>query len=215
MDMEAIRVLIVDDHPMVRRGLRSLLSSYPDIQIVGEADDGETALQAAATLSPQVILLDIRLPGPTGVEVAYQLRHHVPEAKIIILTAYDNDEYVLGALRAGVSAYLLKHASEDVVVEAIRLVHQGQRLLSPPLVTKVLCEFEALAKTYARHTSGLSEDELKVLRLIAEGATNARIAKAIFQSERTVKRTITRLMDKLGARNRAQVVAEAVKRGLI
>jgi two-component system response regulator DevR len=213
--MDTIRILIVDDHPMVRRGLRSLLSSYQDIEVVGEAEDGAAALQAAADLSPDVILLDIWMPGPGGVEVAYQLRHQAPVAKIVILTAFDNDEYVLGALRAGAYAYLLKSTSDETVVEAIRLVHQGKRLLSPALMDKVLRQFQALATTHARHESGLSEQELRVLELIAQGATNREISEETYWSERTVKRKIEGITAKLEARNRAQAVAEAIKRGLI
>jgi two-component system response regulator DevR len=213
--MNTIRVLIVDDHPMVRRGLRSLLSSYQDIEVVGEAEDGVAALRAAADLSPEVILLDIRLPGPDGVEVAYQLGHQAPEAKIIILTAFDSDEYVLGALRAGACAYLLKSTSDETVVEAIRLVHQGKRLLSPSLVDKVLRQFQTFATTHARHQSGLSEQELRVLELIAQGATNKEISEEMYWSERTVKRRIEEITAKLEARNRAQAVAAAIKRGLI
>lgn len=213
--MGAIRVLVVDDHPMVRRGLRSLLSSYRDIEVVGEAEDGAAALRAAVALSPDVILLDIRLPGPDGVEVAYQLCHQAPGAKIIVLTAYDHDEYVVGALRAGAYAYLLKSASDETVVETIRLVHQGKHLLSPSLMDKMLREFQTLAKAHARHKSGLSEQELRVLELIAQGATTGEIGEETYWSERTVKRKVEEALAKLGAKNRAQAVAEAIKRGLI
>jgi DNA-binding NarL/FixJ family response regulator len=213
--MAPIRVLIVDDHPMVRRGLCSLLSSHPDIRVVGEAEDGVSALRAAVDLSPEVIVLDIRLPGPDGIEIAYQLRHQAPEAKIIILTAFENDEYVLGALRAGAHAYLLKSSSDETVVETIQLVHQGKRLLSPALMDKVLQQFEALAKAHARQESGLSETDLRALELIAQGATNAEIAEEMYWSERTVRRIIGEIMAKLDAKNRAEAVAQAFKRGLI
>ena len=125
----AIRVLIVDDHPIVRRGLWSLLSAYPDIEIVGEAEDATAALQAVKDLAPQVILLDIQMAGVGGIEIASRILRAAPQTKIIILTAYDNDEYVLGAFRAGAYAYLLKNSLDDTVVETIRLVHQGRRLL--------------------------------------------------------------------------------------
>lgn len=213
--MDTIRVLIVDDHPMVRRGLRSLLSSYQDIEIVGEAEDGAATLQAAVDLSPEVILLDIRLPGPDGIELAYQLRHRAPEAKVIILTAFDCDEYVFGALRAGAHAYLLKNTSDTTVVETIRLVHQGKRLLSPALMDKVLQQFETLARAHARHESGLSAEDLRTLKLIAQGATNAEIAEEMYWSERTVRRNVGEIMAKLGAKNRAEAVAQAIKKGLI
>ena len=212
--MDMIRVLIVDDHPMVRRGLQSLLSSYSDIVVVGEAGDGAAALQAAG-LSPEVILLDIQLPGLDGVEVARQLRRVMPAAKIIALTAYENEEYVLKAMRAGAYAYLLKSTSDETVIEAIRLVHQGKRILSPTLMDGVLRQFQTLAQTQARYESGLSEEDVRVLALIAQGATNEEIASETHWSERTVKREIEQIMSKLGARNRAQAAAEAIKRGLV
>ncbi|MBI5302215.1 MAG: response regulator transcription factor [Chloroflexi bacterium] len=213
--MDTIRILIVDDHPMVRRGLKSLLSSYPDLQIVGEAEDSTTALRAAVELEPEIILLDIQLPGLDGVEVAKQLRHAVPDSKIIALTAYDNEEYVLNALRAGAYAYLLKHTSDETVVEAVRSVHQGKRLLSPALMDQVLRQFQTLAQLQVQHEAGLSAQEINVLSLVAQGATNEEIAAETHWSERTVKREIEEIMSKLGARNRAQAVAEGIRRGLI
>lgn len=213
--MSGIRVLLVDDHPMVRHGLRSLLSAYPDIEVVGEAEDGLTALQAAGDLSPEVILLDIQLPGQNGVDLTLQLSQKTPEAKVIILTAFDNDEYLLGALRAGAYAYLLKNSSNKTVVETIRLVQQGKHLLSPSLIDPVLRQFQTLAKAHVRREADLSEEELKAMRLIANGATNEEIAKEMYWSERTAKRKVEAIIAKLGARNRTQAVAEAIKRGLI
>jgi DNA-binding NarL/FixJ family response regulator len=213
--MAVIRVLIVDDHPVLRRGLRSLLSSYQDIQVVGEAEDGAAALQAATALSPDVILLDVQLPGPDGAEVAYQLRRQVPEAKIIILTAFDNDEYVVDALRAGVHAYLLKNTSDETVVDAVRQVHQGVHLLSPALMETVLGQFGTLAQAHARYQSGLSEEELGMLELIARGATTKEIGAHMHWSERTVKRKVEEAIARLGAKNRAEAVAQAIKSGLI
>ncbi len=213
--MEPIRVLIVDDHPMVRRGLRNFLSSASDILVVGEAEDGATALRAATDLSPNVVLLDIRLTGPDGVAVAAQLRKSAPQVKIIILTAYDNDDYIQGALRAGAYAYLLKSSSGETVVEAIRQVHQGKRLLSPGLMDRVLEQFQDLAQIKVKSQSGLLEEEIKVLALIAQGATNEEIARAMYWGERTVRRKVDEIIVKLGVKNRAQAVAEAIKKGLI
>ncbi len=213
--MKAIRVLIVDDHPALRRGLKSLLSSYPDIQIVGEAGDGASAIQAVSQFSPDIVLLDIQMPELNGVEVAQRLRRVAPAAKIIALTAYDNEEYVLSAIQAGASAYLLKSTSDETVIEAIRQVHQGKHLIGPSLMDPVLKEFQSLARAHMQQETGLIEQDLLVLKLIAEGATNQEIAKATHWSERTVKREIERIMTKLGARNRAQAVAEAIKRGLV
>lgn len=208
-----IRVLIVDDHPMVRRGLHSLLSSYADIEVAGEAEEGTAALQAVTALDPDVVLLDIQMLGADGVEIAARIVKSTPQVKIIVLTAYDNEEYVLGAFRAGAHAYLLKNSSDETVVEAIRLVHQGKRLLSPSLMDQVLRQFHTLAQ--ASHAPELSRDELHVLSLIASGATNEEIAKETHWSERTVKRKLEEISEKLGARNRAHAVAIAIKEGLV
>lgn len=213
--MEPIRVLIVDDHPMIRRGLRNFLSSVPDINVVGEAEDSATALRAAADFAPDVILLDIQLTGADGVAVASQLRKEQPNSKIIILTAYDNDDYIQGALRAGAYAYVLKKSSGETVVETIRQVHQGKRLLSPELMDRVLHQFQDLAQIKAKYESGLLEDEVKVLALMAQGATIEEISKAMFWGERTVRRKIDEIIVKLGVKNRTQAVAEAIKKGLI
>jgi DNA-binding NarL/FixJ family response regulator len=213
--MDLIRVLIVDDHPMVRRGLRSLLSAHPDIEIVGEAEDSASALRAAVELKPAIILLDIQLPGLDGVQVMEKLRRVAPTAKVIALTAYDNEEYVLNALRAGAYAYLLKRTSDETVVEAVREVYHDKRLLAPALMNQVLRQFQTLAQAHVQHTSGLSEEEIRVLGMVAQGDTNEEIAQKMHWSERTIKREIEGVMAKLGARNRAQAVAEAIRRGLI
>jgi DNA-binding NarL/FixJ family response regulator len=210
-----IRVLIVDDHPVVRQGLQSLLSNYPDIQVAGEADTGLRALEEAARLQPDVVLLDIRLPGASGMDVARQLRRQNPQTRIIILTAYEDDEYLIGALQAGAHGYLLKSASHQTLAEAIRNAHAGRRVLSPSLVDGVLRQFEELAKESLVSQSGLSESELKILPLLAEGATNKEMAERLYWSEATVKRKMRDILAKLEVNNRAQAVAEAIKRGLI
>lgn len=213
--MGPIRVLIVDDHPIVRRGLGSLLSAYPDIEVAGEASEAAAALQAAKDLAPHVVLLDIQMAGVNGIEITSRILRSAPETKIIILTAYDNDEYVLGAFRAGAYAYLLKNSLDETVVETIRLVHQGRRLLSPSLMDQVLRQFHVLAQAQASHAHELSPDDVRVLALIANGATNEEIAKETHWSESTVKRKIEEITATLGARNRAQAVAIGIKEGLI
>lgn len=212
---ESIRVLIVDDHPMVRCGLRSLLSTFRDIEVVGEADDAATALSATTSLSPEVILLDVQMKGPDGIAVASQLHKLSPERKIIMLTAYDSDDYVEGALRAGAYGYLLKSSPAPIIVEAIRQVHEGKHMLSPHLVDRVLDQFQELAKVKVKYQSGLSEEELKVLALIAEGATSEKIANDMYWAQRTVRRKVDEIILKMGVKNRAQAVAQAVKKGLI
>jgi two-component system, NarL family, response regulator DevR len=160
-----------------------------------------------------VILLDIQMPGLDGVELISHLSKKAPDAKIIMLTAFDNDEYLLGALTAGAYAYLLKNSANETIIETIRLVHQGKRLLSPAQVDPVLRQFQVLARAHLRNN--LSDEELNLMRLIAGGATGEKIAKEMSCSERTAKRRVEEVIVKLGARNRAQAVSEAIKRGLI
>jgi len=213
--MNPIRVFLVDDHPVVRQGLRSLLSSFPDLQVVGEADNSFVVPAQVEATQPDVLLLDIRLGNTDGIEVARQLRRDQPSVKIIILTTYDATEYLTQALAADVHGYLLKSASHEQLAEAIRAVHRGERLLSPPLLGQVLEEFGRLARDKARQESGLSDQELQVLREIAGGATNREIAERLFWSEVTVKRKIQDIIEKLGVANRAQAVAEAIRHGWI
>ena len=213
--MEDTRVLVVDDHPVVRQGLRSLLSQYSDIEVVGDAEDSPTALELVATLRPDVVLLDIRLAGPSGLDLARQLRRSRFESRVIILTSYDDGGYLREAAQAGVHGYLLKSASAEVLADAIRAVHKGEWRLSPALAGKALQQLEVFSRVHAQSEAGLSDQELQLLQLIAEGATTHDMARALYLSERTVKRKIQDVLDKLGATNRAQAVAEALKRGLL
>lgn len=213
--MDAIRVFIVDDHPIVRQGVRSVLANHADIQVVGEAESGAGLFANLASLKPDVILLDIRMPGQNGIEITQRLKSERPEIRVIILTTYDDEEFLFGALRAGAEGYLLKSSSSDVLASSIREVGRGERLLSPHLVGKVMREFQELAKEKARSESGLSDQELQVLRMIADGATNKEIAEKLFWSEVTVKRKVQDILEKMGVANRAQAVAEAGRRGLL
>ena len=159
--------------------------------------------------------MDIRMPGQNGIEVTQRLKREHPEIKVIILSTYDEDEFLFGALRAGAEGYLLKSASPEVLAASIRQVGSGERLLSPTLVSKVMREFQDLAKDKARTESGLTDQELEVLRMIAAGATNKEIAEKVYWSEVTVKRKVQDILEKMGVANRAQAVAEAAKRGLL
>ena len=210
-----IRVLIVDDHPVVRQGLQSLLSNFPDILVIGEADSCQGGLEQAALLQPDVVLLDIRMPGVSGIEVTRQLRRQNPTAEILILTAYEDDEYLIRALHAGAHGYLLKSASHEILAEAIRDAYGGRRVLSPSLVDRVLRQFEDLGTDREASTLGLSESELEILRLLSQGATNKEIGDMLSYSEATAKRKVGEILSKLGVQNRAQAVAEAMKRGLM
>ena len=197
------RVFIVDDHAIFRRGLRSLLAEEPDIDVIGESASGVDALAAAARLEPDVMTLDIRLGGLDGIQVARQLQLRHPTVRVIVLTTYED------------SQYLLKNTSYDTLANAIRAVRRGQRLLAPELVHHMLEEYRQLAQQRLRQDSGVSDQELEVLRLLAEGASSREIADRLFWSEITVKRKVQDIADKLNAGNRVQAVAEAVRRGLI
>jgi DNA-binding NarL/FixJ family response regulator len=213
--MDPIRVLIVDDHPVVRQGVRSLLLNHPDIQVVGEADSAASLFASLNSHPPDVILLDVRMPGQNGIETTQRLKRERSGIKVVILTTYDEDEILFGALRAGADGYLLKSASPQVLAAAIRSVASGERLMSPTLVDKMMRQFQELANEKMRADSGLTEQELIVLQSIAAGATNKEIADKLFWSEVTVKRKTQDIFEKLGVSNRAQAVAEATKRGIL
>ena len=213
--MSAIRVLICDDHPIVRQGVRSVLMNHADIAVVGEAENASTLFAIIDSLKPDVVLVDIRMPGQSGIDVTQRLKRDYPDVKVIILSTYDDDEFLFGALRAGADGYLLKSASQEVLADSIRQVGHGERLLSPTLVSKVMREFRDLAKDKARGESGLTDQEVQVLQMIAAGATNKEIAEKLYWSEVTVKRKVQDILEKMGVANRAQAVAEAGKRGLL
>jgi DNA-binding NarL/FixJ family response regulator len=206
-----IRVLVVDDHPIVREGLVSVLADEPDFEVAGAAGSAEAAIDLAARVRPDVVLLDLELPGMSGVEAISHLARRAPEARVVVFTAYDADEQVFGAIRAGARGYLLKGATAEEIARAVRAVHAGGSHLEPRVAARVLAEISAPR----RPPGGLSERELQVLRLIASGHSNKEIARQLAIAERTAKFHVTSLMNKLGAGNRAQVVALAVQRGLL
>ena len=215
MDMENIRVMVVDDHPIVRQGVRSLLSNYADMTLVGEADSASGALELVERVTPDVVLLDIRMPGMSGVETAGLLGRRCPEAKILMLTSFDDQEYVAGALQAGAHGYILKSASDEMLVSAVRAVYHGERVLSPTVMDRVVHQVAAYSRERALRASGLSDDERGILQLLASGASNPKIAAELYLSETTVKRKLQDIFEKLGVATRAQAAAEAVRRGLV
>lgn len=215
MSFNPIRVFIIDDHPIVRQGLRSVLSAFHDISIVGEADSPCGIDSAIQELKPQVILLDIRLGNFSGINVAHQLQRTFPDSRIIILSSYSDEEYVLGALEAGAYAYLLKDMSLDELPDAIRAVSQGQRLISPTLLSHVLEQFQKLAEHKAQHQNGLNPAEQQILLHAANGLTNRDIATQLNFSEANIKKKLLEILNKLGATNRTQAVATALRRNMI
>lgn len=207
--------MIVDDHPIVRQGVRSLLSNCADMLLVGEAADAGQALALAGQARPDVILLDIRMPGNTGLEAARALVRQVPQAKILILSSFDDDEYVTQALQAGVHGYILKSASDETLAGAVRAAQRGERVLSPSVMGRVVEQFADLSRERTRRELGLTEDETRVLRLLAAGASNPKIAAELYLSETTIKRKLQDIFEKLGVTTRAQAAAEAARRGLV
>jgi DNA-binding NarL/FixJ family response regulator len=206
-----IRVVVVDDHPIVRQGLVSVLGDEDDLEIVGEASSGREAVALAARLQPDVMLLDLEMPDLDGVEAIPQLLAAKPGLGVLVFTAYDTDERVLGAVRAGARGYLLKGASADEIARGIRTVHSGGSYLEPRVASKLLAEVTSPRP----RGSGLSEREREVLRLVAEGLPTKQIALSLSISERTVKFHVNSIFHKLGADNRAQAVALAAQRGLL
>jgi DNA-binding NarL/FixJ family response regulator len=210
-----IRVLLVDDHAIFRRGLRSLLAEEKDIAVVGEADGGAAALAAVAKETPDVVTLDIRLGDIDGIQIAHRLSRSYPSVRTIILSTYEDRQYLLGALQAGAYAYLLKSNSFDILPRAIRAVHSGKRLLAPELVPHVLEDYQRLSKLQVIQECGLSSQEVEVLRSLASGDGSRVIAQQLRLSEITVKRKVKEIAEKLNAKNRTQAVAEAIRRGIV
>jgi DNA-binding NarL/FixJ family response regulator len=204
-----IRILVADDHPMLREGLVAVLATQPDFEVVGEAADGSETVRLAQTLHPDVVLLDLEMPGAAGVAALEGLREAGSEARAIVFTAYDTDQRILGALRAGARGYLLKGASRAEIFSAVRTVHAGGSLLEPAVTTHLLDHVRE------ERTDLLTPRELEVLGLISEGLQNSEIAGRLFVTERTVKFHVSSILAKLGADNRTEAVALAARRGLI
>jgi DNA-binding NarL/FixJ family response regulator len=210
-----ISVLLVDDHPVVVEGLRKLLAAAGDIAVVGEARDAAGAIEQARTLRPDVILLDLRMPGASGVQATRRLRDQDSTSAVIILTSYGDQAYVRQALEAGADGYLLKTTPPDHLIAAIRAAARGRRALSPELLDGVLQEFGGLAREATRRDADLSPEDCQILRLASEGSTNREIGVAMGRSEIAIKKRLQVIFSKLGAVDRAHAVAEAIRRGLI
>jgi len=205
-----IRVLVVDDHPVVRQGLSAMLRWEPDLEIVGEAADGQEAVRLILRERPDVVLLDLRLPGLSGVEVMRQVRPTAPEVRFLVLTTYDTDMYIAPALAAGARGYLLKDATPDELMNGVRAVMQGHAALEPAVAARMLERMSG-----AEAGGELSERELEVLRLLVDGASNKGIAQRLSLSENTVKAHLSHIFNKLGVQSRAEAVAAALQRGLV
>ena len=219
--MEPIRVLVVDDHSLVRAGFRSILSGEDDIDVVGEAKDGAEAVAAAARELPDVVLMDIRMPGMDGLEATRLITAHprLQGTKVIVLTTFDLDEYVFGALKAGASAFLLKGVEPPALIDAVRTVADGEALLEPSATRRLIEAYvgdqQAASPAGFPLPSSLTAREVEILRLIAAGLTNTEIAERLFISPLTCKSHVSRILMKFDARDRTQLVVLAYESGLI
>ncbi len=210
-----ITILVADDHPVVRDGVVAMLSTQPDFQVIGEAADGLEAVALAKALRPNIVLLDLEMPGLDGVEALAQMRAACPEVRALVFTAFDTDDRIVGAVRAGAQGYLLKGAPRDELFNAIRVVGAGGSLLQPVVASKLLQRLSAPPPPAARPGESLTEREREVLTLLAQGRPNKEIAVALSISERTVKFHVSAILAKLGAGNRTEAVTIAVQRGLV
>ncbi len=213
-----IRVLVADDQGMVRSGFSILLNAQPDIEVVGEAVNGQEALTRAAELRPDVILMDVRMPVLDGLQATRQIAITDGAPKVLILTTFDLDDYVYEALRAGASGFLLKDASAGELAEAVRVVAAGDALLSPGVTRRLIAEFARQGAPRAasrKHLDGLTERETEVLALVARGLSNTEIAAHLVVAEQTIKTHVSRVLMKLALRDRAQAVVFAYESGLV
>jgi DNA-binding NarL/FixJ family response regulator len=215
-----IRVLLVDDQALFREGLETLLSVHKDIQVVGQAGNGQEAVEVAAKVQPDVVLMDVRMPVLDGVRATSLLKKTQPQCRVIVLTTFDDDEYIFDALRTGAVGYLLKDVASVQLVEAIRAAARGKSILDPSVAAKVIAEFTRVSSMVPtaqmeQLIEPLSERELEILSLIARGASNKEIADQLYIAEGTVKNHITHILGKLGVRDRTQAALKARELGLM
>lgn len=212
-----VRVLVVDDHALFRHGLLSVLATAPDIEVVAEARDAESAIELAAEWLPDLVLMDVRMPGMNGIEAARRIRATQPAVRILMLTESEDEDDLYGAVRAGATGYLLKEVAIDEIADAIRAVASGQALVSPMMTTKLLSEFNALSRRVEAEHDGrrLTRRELEVLRLIARGMSNKDIATELVIAENTVRNHVRNILEKLEARSRVEAAMYAVREKLV
>jgi len=209
------RIILVDDHEVVRLGLKSLLDRHPQFEVVGEASSARDALEQVAAVQPDVVVMDIRLPGTSGIEACEQIVDNHPNTKVIMLTSYAEDEMLFSAIRAGASGYVLKQIASEELVKAIEAVGRGEALLDPAVTQRVFQEVRrAVKEEEASAFQHLSQQEKHVLLLVSEGKTNREIAKNLFLGEGTVRNYVSSILSKLGVNNRAEAAAYAVEHSL-
>ncbi len=212
----SIRVLLADDQAMVRGGFRMILESEPDIEVVGEAANGEQAVASARRLHPHVVLMDIQMPGGDGLEATRRITGELP-ARVVILTTFERDDYVFEALRSGASGFLLKNAAPEELVHAVRVVAAGDALLAPSVTRRIVEQFarEPIRPELGEQLDALTQREREVLVALARGKSNAELASELYVSEGTIKTHVSSLLAKLGLRDRVQAVVLAYESGLV
>ena len=214
--MERIKVMIVDDHEVVRLGLRTALELEDDMELVGDAGDAQVALREAETSRPDVVLMDVRMPRMDGVQACRILREKLPETRVVMLSSYSEEQAVMSSIMAGASGYLLKNVPRAELVNAVRLAARGESLLDPAVTTRVLARLKELtAKERDREADLLSEREKEVLALVAQGLTNKEIAAKLVISENTARNHVSRILDKLGLTRRSEAATFAAQHGFI
>ena len=212
---DKISLLITDDHALVRQGIRAFLELQPDITVIGEADSGEAAVRMAAELVPDVVLMDLVMPGISGVEATRQVKQISPHSQIIVLTSYHEDEYIFPALRAGALSYILKDVGPDELADTVRQAARGESVLHPRIASRVVQELRGTRQDTPNLFTDLSDRELEVLRLIADGLSNSEIASKLVISEKTVKGHVSNILSKLHMLDRTQAAVFAWQQGLV
>ncbi len=212
---DKISLLITDDHALVRQGIRAFLELQPDLTVIGEADSGEAAVRIAAELAPDVVLMDLVMPGIGGVEATRQVKQVSPHSQIIVLTSYHEDEYIFPALRAGALSYVLKDIGPDELADTVRKAARGESMLHPRVASRVVQELRGAKRDTPNLFTDLSDRELEVLRLIADGLSNAEIASKLVISEKTVKGHVSNILGKLHTMDRTQAAVLAWQQGLV
>jgi DNA-binding NarL/FixJ family response regulator len=212
-----VRVVLADDQPLVRAGLRLVIAGTPDLDVAGEAATGAQAVQLARDLRPDVVVMDIRMPGMDGIEATEMITTELPAARVVVLTTFDDDDYVYAALRAGASGFLVKDMALDDILAAIRVVAAGDALIAPGVTRRLIAQFAGRPNTPPprRQIDGITDREREVLTLVGRGLSNAEIAASLFITAGTAKAHVARLLAKLGARDRVQLVIAAYDAGLV
>jgi NarL family two-component system response regulator LiaR len=213
--MDTIRILLAEDHVVVRQGTRQLLEREPDFDIVGEAGDGEEAVRLASQLKPDVVIMDVAMPKLSGIEATKQIKASLPSTSVLVLTGYDYDEYIFSMLEAGAAGYLLKNVSGDELIGAVRAVYSGEPMIHPAVLRKMMTRLKTPAPAPApvQALMPLSERELEVLKIAAKGMSNRDIAGELFISERTVQAHMRSIFNKLGVGSRSEAILYGLKRG--